>query len=944
MTPFLKQVAEHYVSAPGLDRTCFIFPNRRSTVFFRKYLGESLAATPVQAMLCPPMYTINDFFYAVYGQEVTPLLRLLPELYRVYCSLNPKAEPLDEFIFWGEVILQDFDDIDKYLVDASSLFTNVSEFREIQGGLDYLSELQKEAVERFVSHFRDVHAGGKVMKERFLGIWNLLWPLYRDYNAALAAKGMSYEGMVYRSLAGRLVAGEAVMDILHGTFPEVDRYVFVGLNALNECEKTLLGKMRDASVAEFVWDFGGKLLTNELNKAGLFMRENIRLFPHSFELDPEPLPEPEIHVVSFASSVGQAKLAPEILSKAVPGRPEETAFVLPDENQLLPLLNSLPPEVNLVNVTMGCPMSGGSVYSLMKAVQAMQLRMRFHGGKWYFYHKNVSEIFCNTLFRTVLGEEELATVEKVKAAAKYYIPQDDLAGGEFLRLVFRPVVTNPKEVSSRVNREFADYLKSIVSYSGWMLRDKDGMLLELDYAKRYHTRLCMVAELELEVLPATFIRLLDQLVTSEAVPFRGEPLRGLQIMGPLETRALDFKNLVIMNANEGVFPRKSFSPSFIPPELRRGFGLPTAEYQDAVWAYYFYRMIRRSSKVWLLYDSRTEGLKTGEESRYIKQLQYHFGIDLHREYVGASMNVTKAQGDIPKTEEHVRTLKEGHLSASSLRQYLNCQAQFYYSTVCGLKQDEEVAESMDGRLLGDVFHKSMEQLYTPYRELTPQILESILKDRGKINDTIRANILELMHTIEVSGRDLVLEEIIRDYVRLTLEYDLRLLKENAVPRMKILGLERFMECHFGGFHFLGFVDRVDSYRDGEVRIVDYKTGRVTDEEVAITDSNAAAVVDKLFDPASKKRPGIAMQLFIYDLFAENYPDLRGKTVVNAIYSPSHLFNEPLEEKAGSPVFHSLMKERLAELLDGLCDTSVPFRRTENLDMCKWCDFKNICGR
>ena len=952
MTPFLKQVASHYGGDPDLQHLVFIFPNRRSTVFFRKYLGEVMrereAARPIPA---PPMYPINDFFYRVCGVDVADRNRLLTQLYACYKALYPKAEPLDEFLFWGDVILSDFDDVDKYLVDPEALFANVADFKGLQDSFSYLSDVQRDAVDRFMSHFRD-HAGrltvavdsDENVKSRFLQVWNLLYPLYRDFTQALREKGMAYEGMVYRSLSQRLKDGVPARDILEGPFPEAERFVFVGLNALSECERLLLAKMRDASLAEFCWDYSSEMIRHPLNKSSVFMEQNVREFPQAFRPDPEGLPVPEIEVISVPSSVGEAKLAPRILRERVPGSPVETAFVLPEGNLLMPLLNSLPPEVDSVNVTMGYPMSGGAVYSLMKDIGAAQLRLREHGGEWYFYHRPVHAIFSSSLFRKVLTEEERAVVARVKAAAKYYIPVRDLRGGPLLDLVFQAVVRAPKEASTEQNALLCNYFRDIVSHLGRQLRSVGDMLLELDFAKRYHMVLNVIRDQDLEVLPATWLRVLDQMLTVEAVPFRGEPLEGLQIMGPLETRALDFKNLVILSANEGMFPRRSSTSSFIPPELRKGFGLPTYEYQDAVWAYYFYRMIQRAEKVTLVYDSRTEGLKTGEESRYIKQLQYHFRVPMTRRTASARLESVQEEDVIPKTAADIETIRGKELSASLLQSYLFCPAKFYYQAVQGLRAEDEVAESLDAGMLGNVYHKTMQHLYSDKRSVTVGDLDNLLKDRSFLKDTVRRYILEEMHSIEVGGRNLVVEEIIVDYVLKTLRHDRKLLVGSGSDGFRILGLERKMTTVFEGFRLKGFVDRMDSYLPGEVRIVDYKTGRVEDEDINITDENAGAVVEKLFGEDNKGRPKIALQLFIYDLFAQADSALQGSRIVNSVYSATRLFTEPLEDRPLSPVFCTQTRERLKGLLEEMTDPSVPFRRTDDADTCSYCDFKMICGR
>ena len=968
MNPFLKQVAAHYLAAPNMEGRCFIFPNRRSLVFFKKYLGDLLGTSGGGPMLVPPLYTINDFFYKVADARVSDRLRLLLELYGCYSALNPQAEPLDEFLFWGEVLLADFDDVDKYLVDAEKLMQNVGDFKAIQDQFEYLSESQREAISHFLAHFRDasgqwrLNPGADDVKARFLRLWNLLFPLYERYNKALDAKGLAYEGKVYRTLAGRLKAGESVADILQAAFPEVSGFVFVGLNALNECERTVMGRMRDARLAEFVWDYVSEEIRDKANKSSFFLRQNVLDFPQAFPV--EAGGRPEVTVISVPSSVGQTKLAEAIL-KEIPGQARdeesaardegegvrndiETAFVLPDESLLLPLLNSIPPEYDNVNVTMGYPMTGSAVYALLSSLGPMQLKLRNTGGKWYFYHRELREVLSSGLLRPLFTEEEQEIIRKVKAAAQYYVPVEDLQGGPLLQRLFQPVVRQTASPDAAQNHQVERYFSELLSFIGLQLA-RTGDLLELDFVARCHKQLNILQELDLEVLPATHLRLMDRALQGISVPFRGEPLQGLQVMGPLETRALDFRHLVILSANEGMFPRRSVSASFIPPELRKGFGLPTYEYQDAVWAYYFYRMIQRPEHVWLVYDNRTEGLKNGEESRYIKQLEYHFQWPLRRMAATASISTVEEEGAIAKTREHVDKVRAGLLSASTLQSYLSCPAKFYYQVVEGLKVADEVAESLDASMLGNVFHHVMQKLYEPFllsgdvgkSLLTKADIEAMKEDTSRIRSLIRAEVLDQMHSIEVTGRNLVLENILQGYVEETLSHDIRLLQEAGSEGFTVIGLEQKMFCEINGFRFIGFIDRLDSYKPGEVRIVDYKTGKVEDNDILIDEANAAQVVEQLFSPDSKSRPKIALQLFLYDHMVSSSHRAR---LVNSIYSTARLYSQPLPDVPVCSEFSRLAMEGVVGLLNEITDLNVPFRRTEDVKTCEWCDFKAICGR
>ena len=943
MVPFLRQVAAHYFQGPDIEKTCFIFPNRRSLVFFKKYLGdlvrESRSDSP---MLLPPLYTVNDFFARLSGVTVSDKLPLLLELYQVYKKLNPQAEPLDEFIFWGDAMLADFDDVDKFLVDAKSLMQNVQDLKAIQDNMSYLTDNQRNAIERFLRHFQ----GGKpsAVKTRFLGLWNILYPVYRDFNAVLSEKGMAYEGQMYRSLAEKLQAGTPVADIIAPIFPETLKFVFVGLNALNECEHLLLKRMRDAQLADFVWDYVSELIRAKGNKSSFFMKHNVEEFPQAFSIDPDGLSAPEVTVISVPSSVGQAKLAPQILS-GIQGDPVETAFVLPDESLLLPLLNSLPPEQESVNVTMGLPLAGSAIFSLLKSVGELQLRLRKKADTWFFYHRPVREVLSSGLVKKLVTEEEAACIRKIKADAKYYIPLQDLQGGPLLKLIFRTVCTEAATVSADANHRMEQYLLELVSYIGAHLSAAGDMLLELDFAKRCHTQLTLLEETDLEVLPATHLRLVERLLEGISVPFRGEPLEGLQVMGPLETRALDFRNLIILSANEGMFPRRSANASFIPPELRKGFGLPTYEYQDAVWAYYFYRMIQRPEKVWLLYDSRTEGLKNGEESRYIKQLEYLFAgkVKLTRKVAVTSLQPVKPAGPIDKTEEHIASVRKRELSASALKDYLDCPAMFYYKMVEGLEKEEEVAESLDASMLGNAFHRVMQRLYGGKSLVARADIDAWQKDKARLKKMVREEVLNQMHSIEVTGRNLVLEGVILDYVLRTLKHDKTLLEAAGSDGFRIIGLEKRCRMEWNGYQFKGYIDRVDTYRPGQVRIVDYKTGKVEDSEILITDESAASVADKLFGPENAKRPKIALQLFLYDELARQDLGIEEK-LVNAIYSTGRLYGEAAPEGPESAEFSRLAAEGLQNLLEEITNPSVPWERKGDEKTCSWCPFKSLCGR
>lgn len=983
MTPFLRQVAQFYVKSHKEGRLqlrdlCFVFPNRRAIAFFRKWLCEEAASSGIAPLMAPAMVTINDFFSTAADVKVTDRINLLVVLYECYRKLYPKAETLDDFIYWGDVLLGDFNDVDKYRVDPSQIFTNVADFKAIQDDYSHLSENQEKAIRAFIEHFKSESAEGGV-KETFRQIWSILYPLYMDFNEALRGKSWAYEGMVYRSFAERLDR-ESASDILSASYPHTKQFVFVGLNALNECEKHVLGKMSDAGLAQFCWDWSGKMIKDPLNKSSLFMSENVKRFRPAFTPDPDGVALPEFNVVSVPSSVGQVKRVGDIVSG---GRPDDYAVVLPDESLLLPLLNSIPPEISDINVTMGYPMGASEFYAFMHDVIRMQMHARQKGNQWAFYHKYVWNIFSSGIFRKLVdgNSEVFEKIDSIRKARKYYIPVSDLSGSGLPEVIFRPACSDSQAEDARQVDNLCAYLCDVVAFVGSRFRaerdendeiqfsdaHKTDYALEIDFAKEYYTSLNRLRSMHLNIRPATFVHLLESMLASVSVPFTGEPLRGLQVMGPLETRALDFKNMVILSANEGMFPRRSVSSSFIPSELRKGFGLPTYEYQDAVWAYYFYRMITRAEKVWLLYDSRTEGLKSGEESRYIKQLRYHFHVPMNFYVAKSGIDVPDiVSRDIEKTAEDIEIIKSRSLSPSSVMNYIECPAKFYYHTVKRLKKEEEVSESMDAKMIGNVYHNVMRALLIGDEEMMrtdgfDKLAKEKVKGQERVTveylekwlackDGIRAKVMSLicaeLNTDEVTGRDLVFAGVIVRYVLKTIESEIRMLKEAGRDSYEVIGAEYPLEHTIHGLKFFGIADRIDSIEKGRLRLVDYKTGKDDPSVLEVPDGDAETVVDAIFDPSNPKHRArkAGLQFYIYDrMMAEKF-GVGLDRISNSMYATAKLFTELPKTSEVGESFATLMDERLAGVLNSMVDPEVAFARTEDKENCRYCDFRMICGR
>lgn len=986
----MSQVARHYFRQGEVDRKCFIFPNRRAINFFGKYLSDLVAQEGQQAMMVPPMCTINDFFYRVSGFVPTGRVALLLELYKCYQKLYPGAEPLDDFIFWGDMLLADFNDVDKYLADPKALFTNVAEFKELGDDLSHLNDQQREAVMMFLGHFRNIGEAslkqGNV-KLDFLRLWNILYDLYRDFNEDLARQGMSYEGMAYRSLAMQ-VKDRPVTDLLEGQF-ECDGFVFVGLNALNECEKRVLGKMQKAGIAEFCWDYCSDMIRNPHNKSSLFMSRNVAAFPPAFQLEYDRSFLPEFHVVSVPSAVGQVKYIPQILEKIAQERAEgrmdqvgkltdegtDCAIVLPDEGLLPYVLNTIPEEIEDINVTMGYPMTGSECYVLLMDLIQAQMQMLRKGGTLYFYHKPVRSLFFNSVLRNALQPEDMKVVAQIKEGLKYYIPLEDFKESPLISKIFRQVVTEVNNPDPEQIDRLAAYLLEVIGLVAPHLKQDGALVQELDYAMMCYTSITDLKGHQLAILPKTYKLLLSRILAGQDVHFKGEPLKGLQIMGPLETRALDFTNLVLLSCNEDMFPRKSIASSFIPAELRKGFGLPTYEYQDAVWAYYFYRMIQRSENVWLMVDSRASKMNTGEESRYIKQLEYHFGLQLDRTVIHSS-HLSEGQGEV-EGEEKPANIKEilqnTYLSASSIKDYLRCPAKFYYSKICKLSNDDEVVENVDARILGTVYHSTMQAIYLgeaavdPSFSMEPEDIEAAVRSgrfvpmkevtldyvdkcrskefRPRIKAKIRAEIMKQLNTVEMRGRNLVIEDIIAKYVDETLRRDKNLMVQKQVNHFMVLGLEEKMLWDFEGFHFIGYIDRLDSFEPGTVRVIDYKTGKVEEKEMDVNEDNCDGIIESLFDLEAEDKMDIVVQIYLYDMFVRASDRFSSYSrVTNSIYSISEIFKSGILESPMCEKFNAGMTQKMKEMFEEMTDPAVPFKRTPVVKNCEWCDFKNICGR
>lgn len=977
MKPFLYQVASLFYSKYGAEvsRLAFVFPNRRAGLFFQKYLSE----VSEKPLFSPTILTINDLFVQLSGKQTADRISMLFKLYDIYLSHSGSSETFDEFLYWGEMLLNDFDDIDKYMVDARMLFTNVTDLREIESDFSFLSQEQIAAIRTFWSSFYP--KGDTPNQSQFLAVWQILYALYIDLREALAAESKGYEGMIFREVVERMEKNECC-DLPYA------KVVFVGLNALSVAEERFLSELQRREIADFYWDYASPKVTDLNNKASYFVERNLRRFPSQLidngqltvdnEEDDKRLSTadsqlsiPKIEVIGIPSGIGQAKQVYSILS----GLCEKdemstedalrTAVILPDEHLLVPVLNAIPEQIKRINVTMGYPLAGTPVASLMEYILALQKNIRYVDRRPVFYYRDVLPILNHRYISINSPEVISKLVKDISENNKIYISYDDLNKTSLLSILFTPITA----VES-----FSDYLVDVLQElnkaidSGQLGIDNekgDERLsikdIEQEFIFHYFTIVNRMKEVmreaDIEMKIDTYFRLLKRVTDTITIPFRGEPLSGLQIMGVLETRALDFDRLIILSMNEGIFPLRKAANSFIPYNLRRGFGLPTYEHQDSVWAYHFYRLIYRANHVSLLYDTRSNGLQTGEVSRFVHQLHYHYEEPIQNKLVVYNVSSSKTSAlQVAKTEEvmnRLATFRRGGMraiSASAVNTYLDCPLKFYFSVVEGIREEEEVSETIESNVFGSILHKVMEELYQPFcgKMVTADLLKAIRKDTSMLTGAIARAFAEIFFKTDVvrplTGQNFLIGEMIRKYVEKVLERDSKLTpfcyieSEKKIKRL-------FSLTDKSEIQLKGFIDRVDEVHDA-VRIIDYKSGSGTTQFTS---------VEALFDKEETDRAKAVMQVFMYAWMygpVENGKPIRpGIYYMRTLFSPSFdpgIYHRADRSKAEQVLdftnYDADFEDGLRNCLDEIFGTETPFVQTSNGKVCMYCPFKDICGK
>lgn len=1019
---FLRQIASVYCTPAEIDnlgRYCFVFPNRRSSLFFRRYLLDEFNRLGRPAFI-PSFTTISDLV-ARYspGAEASRYEQLfaLYESYRHVLEHHKRSEQIrdfDRFRFWGEMILNDFNDIDRYLVDADALFTNVTRLKEISA--DYLTDEQREIIQRFWGEDDQLlnESGRRVdifwehtatdgndesLRARFLSLWELLSDLYHEFRKTLSQRKLNYSGMAYRE------AAEKIRHIPPEELP-YKRYIFVGFNVLSNSELKIFERLQHTGMADFYWDFASPAfykqsypevstyadvrsdMINRNNSATRFIGRNVLKFPSLYplplDLNFDSQYERNINVLAVPGNTVQTKEAERILNDAVrdgsistPDDAIDTCVVVNDDSLFVPLLHSLPEDITAVNITMGLPKRHTEIATLMSAVFALHARSRNVSGRKSYFFEDVLAILNHPIVLAVAPADSFNLRNHMVSGHLFTIPASDIAK-DYNELSFIFTDVDPTSADA-VYAHLTSLLDTLATKLDTLRREGtplEGTDRQLDIIGDYRRSIDeienLIKEYNITLNEGTYMHLIESMINSSTLNFAGMPLKGLQVMNMLETRALDFNNLVMLSMNERIFPRKSYAPTFIPNALRSGFGMSTIDHQESMFAYYFYRLLTRARNVHLLYDSRTTGLSSGEMSRYLYQLKYlnQAGNVTFRmvDYVPSSPETFELSVD-KNPDELKEFLAGGHLnlSASALKTFAACPLKFYLQYVRRWSTDEDdtVKEYMTPIVYGNVVHHVAQRLFEKVRgehdtvTITADLLDK-LKTMPADDDPLTPLIEQLIHE-EINKE---FHNLPNEKARRPLRGQARLLADIMLKTVRgMLDAEKtytpfeFYRAEYGGspfewklsdtltVRFKMSIDRVDIMNEGlSLRFIDYKTG---------SDGVVSGKMETLASRAGDHKYSAVFQLMTY---AMAYTDISKdpRPVQPFIYKLGKIMTEGLQpvrlSDKSAPVTSHLdhieaFRPGFIELVERIFDPSEPFKQCAKGDSaCSICRFSEMCSR
>lgn len=933
MKPFLQQVAQLFYQEKGtnIEQTLFVFPSRRASVFFQQYLLEIAEET----FFAPACYTISDFFRLLTPEyESEDKLGLLFRLYRNYKCITGSNESFDSFMSFGEIILKDFNDIDNYLVNAQHLFTNLADLKELDD-TSYLTQEQKAALETYLGY---ISKSDKEFQSQTGEIWSKLYQLYKKFSEELLAEKLTYDGMQHR----------IACQLPHLSLPACDEVVFVGFNALDGATRMLFKRLQEQNIADFYWDYQSEYINDAKNKAHYFMEDNVKNFPSKHTLHLEPLSTPTINMVSVPSSIGQTKYVAQLLKDNVQN-PTSTAVILANEQLLIPMLYAMPQDA-AVNITMGYPLKQTSVRKLIDDYLLLQITSNEDG----FYHTHVEAIlnhpYIKKMYATTLNELNPLVHQQLRVQ-----PSLLQAASDDFAFIFSKVDST----------KWLEQVEALLC----KLTDINNLDKELvEEARLTLVRLqgLLQANSDIDLKPTTLLLLIRKLLMNVTLSFVGEPIHGLQMMGMLETRCLDFNRLIIASFNEGIYPKKDSINTYIPYSIRSHFGLPTTEHQDAVYAYNFYRLIQRANQVYLLYDTRKDNSgTTGEISRFAKQLEYVYRHpDIKKISVNCTSNIQQITPIELKHTEEVRHkvltfLTENGLSASALNNFISCPLKFYLANIERINFEDTISEELQANQFGTIYHYIMEHLYAPFakKEVLSVDIDKLINDKKQIDHLTQCAYVATLYKLRkqdeiekhlpypLKGIQGLTAEIIKAYVIASLKQDkartpfiYQASEKSMTQSIKVTGIEQPIKLK-------GFADRIEE-KDGYIQVYDYKTSNNTEVKV-ITD--AEKDIRNLFKGDTiKKGPDKILQLCFYYLLSEKEYNTSNIKVhlyfVKNVFDNTDVFNHTTERTLPNG-WKEIFIEELNSCIQRMLDVN-QFMTTakEGSKVCEYCKFKAICGR
>lgn len=956
MKHFLKHIADYLLEGHSREfqQMTLVFPNRRADLWFHKHLAD----TSEKTIWSPRTFTITDFLEELTGRQVSDPVPLVLELYRIFREIpGRQEEPPDHFYPWGEMLLNDFDDVDKYLVNSGDLFRNLKSLKEIS--FDYLRPEELELIRRFWDHFPAESDSAEA--HAFTSLWDHLARIYEDFRKKLFEKGLAYEGMIYREAAERARQGN-LLDHWEGMV------CFVGFYALTPAEEAVFEAFREQNRGLFFWDYDLAYLDNPELKShgsrdpGAYIRKYRKRFPPPEDFEDEVLfdnlkkAEKHLQVYAVPQRTAQTAVMHEQLDNwhKDPGfTPENTAIVLGDEQLLIPVIHALPEQIDAVNITMGFPLRETPLFGLFRMVMELNIHaMREKTGPVRFHTSRILEILHHPLITPVVETAWHAWEQKMRSENRFWCSVAEMPD---------PGILEPLFAAGSDTRTFSLRLNEMLYHLVFNKAERKGSETNLDLEALYRIQL-LVNRLNdtlsdyHDFWPADqtrenllfYLRLLIRIAGTVKIPFSGEPLIGVQVMGVLETRLLDFDRVILLSFNENTLPAGVTAVnSFIPFNLRKGFGMPTFDHRDNVYNYYFLRLIQRAKEVTLIYHSGTEGGQTGEPSRFIPQLEYLLGLSPEKKHLALTPSVEKTSAiTIPRNGEIqaqiIKLLQEG-ISPSALNTWLNCSLKFYFRYIAGIREADEIIDEVDQAAMGQLFHRTMEEVYKPWlgRMLETGDIEKLIRDRVYLKSCIEqaaGNIPSLNAGNSGSGGGYreILKTATLDFVILVLRHD-----QKRAP-YTVLNLEqsfsRMLQHDTVPVQIRGFLDRMDQSA-GAYTIIDYKTGHPP--------NNMSIDLAGLFDPRNKNRKGEAFQILLYSWIIRG---LKNIPVVPMLYFIRKM-NDPqvdMRLKQGKVVLEDFsaiepeFEELLHQLIDNMMNEQVPFQPTEFEERCRYCPYIEIC--